>query len=103
MFFLFVPCLSVVRIQLLQRKNGLLISLSGKKRFLITIPPLDDFDSIFIENFITDLKGAIEKEEYEEVIVIGKAELFEKADIEVKNFQEDNLEELEEYLLSIVK
>ncbi len=90
-------------IGVLQRKNGLLISLSGKKRFLITIPPLDDFESIFIENFIADLKEAIEKEEYEKVIVIGDSKPFEKADLEVKNFPEDDLKGLEKYLLSITK
>ncbi len=89
---------------ILQRKNGLLLSLSGKeKRFLITIPPLGDLESIFIETFITDLKMSIEKEEYNEVIVIGKSKLFEKADLEVKSFLEDDLESMEEYLLSIVK
>lgn len=88
---------------ILQRKNGLLISLSGKdKRFLITIPPLDDFESIFIETFITDLKEAIDKEEYNEIIVIGKSKPFEKADIDVKSFPEDDLEGLAEYLQSIV-
>ncbi|MHA1945771.1 MAG: hypothetical protein ACXAC6_05810 [Candidatus Hodarchaeales archaeon] len=90
-------------IGVLQRKNGLLISLSGKKRFLITIPPLDDFESIFIENFIADLKEAIEKEEYEKVIVIGNSKPFEKADLEVNNFLEDDLEGLEKFLLSITK
>jgi hypothetical protein len=88
----------------LQRKNGLLISLSGrKKRLLITIPPLDDFESVFIDNFITDLKEAVEKEEYNEIIVVGEVKPFEKADLKVKNFLEDDLEGLEKYLLSITK
>ncbi|MHA1236175.1 MAG: hypothetical protein ACTSQ9_00765, partial [Candidatus Hodarchaeales archaeon] len=88
---------------ILQRKNGLLISLSGKKkRFLITIPPLDDLESIFITTFIADLKEAVEKEEYNEIIVVGESKPFEKADLEVKNFLEDDLDGLEEYLLSLV-
>ena len=83
---------------ILQKNNGLFVSLSkDKKRLLITIPPSPDLDELFVDSFKENLMHTIEKEEYQEVILFGKFSL-DNPDVNVKMFSQDDLDGLASYI-----
>lgn len=83
---------------ILPKYNGLLISLFGKNRILVIVPPQESLDLVFHNSFINNLKIELEKEEYSEVILFGEAKEFNKLDIDVKNISSGNYEELVTYI-----
>ena len=87
---------------ILQRKNGLLISLSkSDNRLLIAIPPSVDLDKLFLESFIDNLKQTIKTEGYQEVVVLGESFSLDVIDVTVKSFSIDDLKGLVEYIEKI--
>ncbi|MHA2154390.1 MAG: hypothetical protein ACXABU_03545 [Candidatus Hodarchaeales archaeon] len=88
-----------VTIGVLQRNNGLQISVSGKdNRYLIIIPPQIDLEPIFENSFIDGLKEDLAKENYSEVILLGEETPFKKNEMEVTSFSKDDIKGLTEYV-----
>ena len=83
---------------ILHKNNGLLVSLFGKNRILVLVPPQDTLDSAFHSSFINNLKMELEKEDYSEVILFGEAKEYDKLDIEIKAISSQKYEELVAYI-----
>jgi hypothetical protein len=92
-------------IGVLQKNNGLLVSLSKKdKRFLVTIPPSENLDTAFHDSYRQNLKKTVELEGYKHVIALSNSSsTFEDLEIEVKIIPTENLDDLTEYIQSIKK
>ncbi len=86
---------------ILQKNNGAFISLSTpEKRVLITIPPLQEIDEVFHQSFWSSLRTIIDKEDYNEVILMGSIpEEKKEEDWNLKLFSDTELKtEFSEYL-----
>ena len=77
----------------LYRYNGTFISFSGPNlRVLISIPPIDGIDNIFRQSFWKGIKEISEREEYDEIILIGEISTNEKSvDPPMKFFSEKEI------------
>ncbi|MHA1941323.1 MAG: hypothetical protein ACW97P_06325 [Candidatus Hodarchaeales archaeon] len=83
---------------ILHKNNGLLVSLFGKKRKLLLVPPQESLNPVFHSSFVNNLKQELEKEEYSEVILFGDTAEFDKLDMDVKVIPSENYAELVTYI-----